>query len=115
MLIVPNRILGLHFLDQSVQSDDIRILRPQDDAGVSSESNLVDKISSRIFFESSFLSKSALGYRGLPLTIKVSDVQPPLFWISSINFFSDVQPPRCLPPSYFFSYLDVARRGQSTG
>jgi len=29
-----DRILGLHFLDQSVQSDDIRILRPQDDAGM---------------------------------------------------------------------------------
>ena len=29
------RILGLHFLDQSVQSDDIRVLHPQDDSGVS--------------------------------------------------------------------------------
>jgi len=29
-----DRILGLHFLDQSVQSDDIRILHPQDDAGM---------------------------------------------------------------------------------
>ena len=28
------RILGLHFLDQSVQSDDIRIQQPQNDAGV---------------------------------------------------------------------------------
>ena len=31
------RILGLHFLDQSVQSDDIRVLHPQDDTGVSSK------------------------------------------------------------------------------
>jgi len=28
------RILGLHFLDQSVQSDDIRVLHPQDDSGM---------------------------------------------------------------------------------
>ena len=31
---LPIRILGLHFLDQSVQSDDIRIQQPQNDAGV---------------------------------------------------------------------------------
>ena len=33
-LKIPIRILGLHFLDQSVQSDDIRIQQPQNDAGV---------------------------------------------------------------------------------
>ena len=29
------RILGLHFLDQTIQTDDIRILEPQDQTGVS--------------------------------------------------------------------------------
>ena len=44
------RILGLHFLDQSVQSDDIRVLHPQDDSGVSYKFAVKSWTSSSIFF-----------------------------------------------------------------
>ena len=85
------RILGLHFLDQSVQSDDIRVLHPQDDSGVSYK---LLRNPEKVFF---FFKGSNINSRCLDVHCQCSNryslalipnVQMFRCWIPNVQMFS---------------------------